>query len=272
MPAIRPDFLKNHSKELVQYFNNPDKFILKYMGFLEIFSDRSKRSGQAGRPKSKIHSYQVKSPVINQVVKDLIPEVKKHPETALDLCDRLWEQPNLECKQLSAHLLGLVRISSPDQITNRFYMYITEDTEEILIDLLVGQGLSSFRNEFPEEVFALIEKWIALENRFYQKAAVRTLIPIAKEQGNITLPTIFKLIRPMVRNHSIEIYTDLSELINTLAHFSPKETSVYLRKVLTLSESNDTAMLIRNCLDSFPPEIQNELRADLRKHRGSIYQ
>lgn len=272
MPAIQPDFLKNQSEELVHYFNTPDKFVLKFKSFLEIFADRSRRPGQAGRPHSKIHSYQVKAPVLKQVVKDLIPEVQKDPETTLELCDRLWEQPNLECRQLCAYLLGSVRINSSDQITDRLSQYINKNTEEILIDLLFSQGLSSFRKEYTEEFLKFIDEWISSDDLFNKKNAIRSLIPLAKEQGITTLPIIFNQIQPLVRNHTIEIYTDLSELIDSLARFSPQETSFFLRRVFNLSDSRDTAMLIRNCLNSFPPEIQNDLREDLRKHRTGSYQ
>jgi hypothetical protein len=267
VPAINPENLKKHSEELVDYFNRPDRFVQKFINYLEIYSDRSRRSGQTGMPKSKIHSYKVNPPVINQVLKDLIPEVKKHPETTLVLCDKLWEQPNLECRQLCAYLLGSVKMNSPEQIMKRLHQYIDKDTEEILIDLLVHQGLLSIRNEFPENVFALIDEWISIEDPFYQKTAIRTLIPIAKEKGSTTLPVIFNQIQPMVRNHSTEIYPDLIELINTLARYFPQETSFYLKRILSLSDSGNSAMLIRNCLNSFPPEIQNGMRENLRKNR-----
>ena len=268
MPAIQPDFLKKQSEELVQYFNIPEKFVVKYLDFLETFADRSRRSGIAGRPASKIHSFQVKAPVLKQVVKDLMLKIEDNPEITLQICDRLWKQPNLECRQLCAHLLGAVRINSPEKITNRLEIYIDKNTEEILVDMLVIHGLSSFREQYPDEFLRLIEEWISSDDPFYKKSAIRILIPLVEQQGTKTLPRIYNLIQPLVRNHTLEIYTDLLELIEALIKYSPQETFFYLKRFLNLSDSQDTAMLIRSSLKNFPPEIQNELRKDLRKHRA----
>ena len=110
--------------------------------------------------------------------------------------------------------------------------------------------------------------WFDLKDPNFQKIGLRALIPQSKEGGSKNLPVIYKLIQPYVRNHNLEFYPDLIELIDVLAQKSPLETGHFLSLTLDLTNSADTAMLIRQCLKSFPPDIQENLKKDLRRFRN----
>jgi len=267
VPAIQPARLQKQSAELVAQFNNHTEFVRKLHNYLESYADRTFRPGQAGAHPSLIHAYGVRSPVIRQVVKDLKPIAKDNPDASLELCDALWEQPVLESRQISAYVLGFTNPKSSDAVIDRIKLFIEKDTDDRLIDELLIHGLACARVDYPHSVYALIDVWFATNDPFFVQIGLRTLIPFAKEGGIKNLPIIYKLIQPYVRNHTLEYFPDLTELIDVLAYQSPQETGHFLSQTLELTNSPDTALLIRQCINSFPPDIQTSLRIDLRRFR-----
>ena len=268
MPAIQPEQLRKQSAELVAQFNNPNEFVRHLYTYLESYADRTHRSGKAGTHPSLIHAYGVRTPVLMQIVKDLSPIVKDNPTESIELCDMLWEQPVLEFRQICAYLLGFIDVDSVSYVIDRVKLFIGKDTDELLIDALLSNGLANARTNKPDLVFGLVESWFDLKDPYFQKIGLRALIPQSKEGGSRNLPVIYKLIQPYVRNHSLDFYPDLTELIDVLAQKSPLETGHFLSQTLELTNSTDTSMLIRQCLKSFPPDIQEKLKKDLRRFRN----
>jgi len=267
LPAIQPALLQKQSAELVALFTKPTEFVRQLHNCLDSYADHAHRPGQAGEHPSLIHAYGVRFPVIRQIEKDLTPVVKGNPSASLELCDVLWEQPVLEFRQISAYILGLIDPPSFNSIIERIKLFIDEKTEDKLIDELLINGLATARINHPRSVYTLIDDWFDTKDPFFLKIGLRTLIPFSKEEGIKNLPIIYKLIQPYVRNHSLDFFPDLTELIDVLAHQSPQETGHFLSQTLELTNSPDTAILIRQCLNSFPPDIQSSLRNDLRRFR-----
>lgn len=267
MPAIQPARLQKQSAELVAQFNDPAEFVRKLYNYLESYADRTHRPGQAGDHPSLIQAYGVRSPVIRQVVKDLTPLAKENPAVSLELCDALWEQPVLEFRQISAYILGFIKTKSSNSVIDRIKIFINKETDDRLIDELLIYGLANARKNHPHSVYALIDDWFATKDPFFLKIGLRSLIPLSKEGGIKNLPIIYKLIQPFVRDHSLEYFPDLTELIDVLAHQSPQETGHFLSQTLDLTNSPHTALLIRQCINSFPSDIQTSLRNDLRRFR-----
>jgi len=173
----------------------------------------------------------------------------------------------LEFRQISAYLLGMINSQSSNSVIDRIKLFIDNETDDRLIDELLINGLANARVNHPYSVYALIDDWFATKDPFFLKIGLRTLIPLSKEGGIKNLPIIYKLIQPYLRSHSLEYFPDLTELIDVLAHQSPQETGHFLSQTLDLMNSPDTALLIRQCVNSFPPDIQASLRNDLRRFR-----
>jgi hypothetical protein len=271
LPAIQPAQLQKQSAELAAQITNPTEFVRKLHHYLDLYADYAHRAGQAGNHPTLIYAYGVRFPVIRQLEKDITPFINENPTESLELCDVLWEQPVLEFRQISAYILGLINPPSFNSIIDRIKLFINKEIEDKLIDELLVNGLATARTNHPDSVYRLIDDWFGAKDPFFVKIGLRTLIPFSKEERIKNLPIIYKIIQPYVRNHSLEYFPDLTELIDVLAHQSPQETGHFLSQTLELTNSPDTSLLIRQCINSFPPAIQISLRDDLRRYRSQQF-
>jgi len=270
MPAIQPARLKRQSALLVEQFINQAAFIRSLHHLLDFYADRSHRPGQAGEPATLIQAYGVKPPILRQILMDLEPLVKEKPEEALELCDRLWEQPYLEFRQLSASLLGMIPISSNAAILERVRDRITQDTEDRLIDVMILLGLEKLRKEDPHSIYRLIDEWLSTNEVHYQKIGLRTLLPLVQDPDIENLPNFFNLIQPFARSLPSSISPDLLDIVEVLARRSPQETAYFLRQMLSFPNSPDTPWLIRQVIRFFPTEIQASLRRALKEKKDEV--
>ena len=114
----------------------------------------------------KLLQYQVRPPVLRQLMQELIPLAENDPEKGLALCDVLWEDTYLEFRTLGAMLLGKIPTPPSDTILNRIQTWIKPDLENFLIDTLLTNGLVTLRQEDPNAVVRLAHDWLIADDRF----------------------------------------------------------------------------------------------------------
>ncbi len=265
MPAIQPARLRQQTSLLAEYFDQPAAFVRSLYYLLDFYADRAHRSGQVGEPPPLLAAFNVKPPVLRQVLQDLSPLVPDQPEQALGLCDALWEQPYLEFRLLAASLLGQVSVQPADLVLTRVEAWVKTSQEERLIRALLTHGLAGLRREDPDRMIQLIEGWLDSPDVYYQQLGLRALAPVAADLEFENLPVLFRLIATLVREAPQPLRPDLLNLLAALAHRTPRETAYYLRQSLDATHSSATAWLIRQSLREFPADIQEGLRAVARE-------
>jgi hypothetical protein len=254
MPAIQPARLRQQAALLAEYFDQPPAFVRSLHHLLDFYADRTHRPGRTGEPPPIIFAYNVKPPVLRQVLQELSPLISGRPEQALELCDVLWEQPNLEFHLLAAAMLGQITGQPAEEILKRVNVWVKTGLE----------GLSGLRREDPDCLIQLIEEWLANPEVYYQQLGLRALTPLAADSSFENLPVIFRMITALVREPPQPLKTELLDLLETLAHRTPRETAYYLRQNLESTHSPMTAWLIRQSLDEFPEDIRESLRVAAR--------
>jgi hypothetical protein len=265
MPAIQPARLRQQAVLLAEYYDQPVAFVRSLHHLLDFYADRTHRSGQVGEPPPLLVAYNVKPPVLRQVLQELSPLVSGQPEQALDLCDALWEQPYLEFRLLAAALLGQVSDQPADLILNRVQAWVKTSQEDRLIRAILTEGLAGLRRDEPDRLLQLIEEWLDSPEVYYQQLGLRTLATVAADPDFENLPVSFRLIVALVREAPQPLRPDLLYLLATLAHRTPRETAYYLRQSLDATHSPATAWLIRQSLREFPVEFQEGLRVVARE-------
>jgi hypothetical protein len=136
-----------------------------------------------------------------------------------------------------------------------------QDSEERLVNALLADGLARVRKDAPEQAIAQVEDWLGSEDAFIQQLGLRALVPIFNEGYDQNLPIFFRILTPFVRQIPGRMRADLLDALRALARRSPKETAFFLRQILETHGNSDTAWLIRQCMEDFPPEVQRGLRA-----------
>ncbi len=266
MPAINPARLRQQAVLLAGHFDNPPAFVRSLHHLLEFYADHARRPGQVGKPDPMIAAYQVRPPVLRQLLQELIPLAAERPEDGLALCDNLWKEPYLEFRMLSAMLLGQIPTDTPTSIFQRLQSWIKPELEDYLINALLTHGLVYVRQHEPEALIRLIRNWIKSEDRFEQYLGLRALIPIIEDREFENLPAFFRMIQPQARAAHPSLRQDLLDVLAAFAHRSPKETAYFLRQTLEMPGATDTPWLIRQSLHEFPAEIQPGLREAVRNN------
>ena len=266
MPAIQPARLKIQAAQLAETFTDPPAFTLGLNELIEFYADRTYRPGQAGDPPPLLKAYNVPTPVLRQVSKELSKAVVANREAALALCDALWSKPVLEFRQLAAIILGQVAVQPLEDILSRVNAWATPSTESRLIHALIADGLVSVRSAWPDQYLHQIETWLSSGKSFYSHVGLQALLPLLEMVEFDNLPAGLRMITPLVRAAPPSLRPDLLQVIRRMATRSPKETAFFLRQNLTIKDDNPgTAWLTRQSLAYFPAETRAVLRAALKE-------
>jgi hypothetical protein len=264
VPAIRPERLKNLSVALAEHFANPPVYLREMHNLMDYYADRARRPGQAGRPGPLISAYNVRPPVLRALLQQLLPRAEQDRETALKLCDALWEEPYLEFRQLAAMLLGRLDPDPPEPILARLQAWITTRLELHLIETLLSVGVDRLHREQPQALLNLIANWLDNIQPFYQQLGLRALLPLINDPNFENIPIFYPMIQPLCQAAPGALRPDLLEVVSALARRSPPETAFFLRQTLGFPDAPLTPWLLRQSLNQFPLELQAGLRSAVR--------
>lgn len=269
MPAIHLARLKLQSAALSQFFEQPAAFLKELKNLLEFYANRTHRPGQTGEPQPLLPSYNVPGPILNQIYLDLKPLVIEKPDESLELCEALWQEPYLECRMLSARLLGQISPAMTSEIFAHLQVWLPDTREERLIDTLLDFGLARLRTEYPDLVLDQIKTWLEDDRAVFRRFGLRAMLPILRETSFDNLPFFYRLLTPYFRQTPNDLRPDVLRVLTALTRRSPQEMAFMLRQNLGVSGHTDTAWLIRQVIKEFPQEQQSSLRAALRENKRS---
>ncbi len=264
MPAIHPAKLRLQAAGLAELFPQPAAFARALHGLLGLYSDRTHRAGQSGAPPPLLSSYNVPPQMLRLVLAEVRSRAALDAPQTLALCQALWAEPFFELRLVAASLLGQSPVDPPEAVLAQLGAWVSTSPEERILAALLDQGLARLRQENPAALLALGGSWLGDKNLLRQQDALRMLRPLALEAGADHLPAIYTLITPLLRRVPTALRPDLLNLLAAAARRAPQETAYVLRQNLDAPENPDTAWIIRQVLDNFPPAQQDNLRAALR--------
>ncbi len=98
----------------------------------------------------------------------------------------------------------------------------------------------------------------------HRKLGLRALLAQLTETDYENLPVIYRLLGLLMPTASKELRPYLRDLIRPLARRSPSETAFFLRESLTGSDNPVIPWLIRHSMESFPQDVQANLKTALK--------
>ena len=177
---------------LAEHFDQPTAYLRSLYHLMDFYADRARRPGKSGIPSPLLAAYNVRPPVLRQIIQELVPLAQADPEQGLALCDALWEQPVLEFRTLAAMLLGQLPTDPPERITDRACAWIAPDLEPHLIKTVLVHGLAHLRQEQPAVLVRLFQDWIESSDKFHQQLGLQALLPLIRDPGFENLPVFFR--------------------------------------------------------------------------------
>ena len=107
--------------------------------------------------------------------------------------------------------------------------------------------------------------WLTDQDLAVQAMGLHALLATTSDPEFDDLPSIYRLISPLVQAPQDVLQGDLLALLKLLAQRSPRETAYFLRQVVTINATPRVQRLFRRCLPFFDDEIQASLRGALYK-------
>jgi hypothetical protein len=265
MPAIQLARLKIQVTELLTNFTQPVDFLRELHAMLDFYADRTRRSGQSGKPKPLIQAYNVPRQVMRRIESDITPLVVADPENALFLADQLWLDAWYESRLLAIAILGLLPPEPANVIIDRLQLWGKGCREDALLASLLDDGAALIRSEFPDQYFLLIENWLTNGDVPSRKVGLRAMPALIQNPDFENLPALYRLLAPLVRESTSALEADLIQVVRALGRRSPQETTYFLQQNLKALHQSGLGLIIRRSLDVFPPELEESLREALRE-------
>ena len=265
MPAVDPTRLRFQIDKLMEFFQSPEEFHHHLQDLFGFYANRTLRFGDSTTRRPLIPAYNLPSPVIRQLELDLTPHITAEPEVALALADELWEDEFFEVKSIAVLILGSVPVENSKPITTRMLLWLSPDLDQTLTARLFSTGAMRLQETFPKEWESLIEAFLNHQDPDWTTLGIIGLSEGLTNPGFSNLPAVFRLISPFIQTPKRPMFRHLEQLIKNLACQSPTETAFFLKQVLAIRESKQTAQLIKQCLHHFPETIRQEVEASLKK-------
>ena len=265
MTAVDPTRLRHQIHNLMAYFDAPVQFHHALRELFSLYANYSLRFGESAPIRPLIPMYHLPHPVTRQLNLDLHPPITADPPAALALADELWNDPYYEIKQTAIVIIGSISPDDPQVILERLKPWLTPDLDQVLKADLLSTGTRALQESFPQAWENLVLSLLSESDPAMNALGIQALVAGANRPNFQNLPSVFRLASPFIRDPHTAFIRDLQDLIEILAVISPQETGFYLRQTLALSISSETPRLIKNCLVSFPEEIQADLNSALNQ-------
>jgi len=265
MTAVNLARLRHQIRDVIAHFETPVAFRQELRALFSLYANYSLRFGEKAPVRPLIPMYHLPHPVTRQLHIDLKPLIAADPAAALNLADELWADDYYEIKATAIFIIGEVPLQDPQDVRVRLDAWLSARLDPVLKSDLLSIGTRSLQGQFPDAWEKLILSLLTNNDPAMIAMGIQALSAGAKHPAFHNLPALFRLASPYIRDPHTAYIRDLEALIETLAKNAPQETGFYLRQILSVSTSPATGRLIKNCLSSFPEDIQNDLKSALDK-------
>jgi len=250
----------------------------------ELYANRTLRIGEPISSQPLIPMYHLPDLVTRQVELELRPHIHEDPLlaiaiaddlwtdaffdhedslSAIAIADDLWTDAFFEIQHLAGFILGLIITDDPEPICTRLENWLTPDLDKTLASDLLSYGTRSIQSAFPVVWEQFIESYLTHKDPKMVALGLQGVRARLGVHSDKLLPSVFRLISPLIRDVDQDLSKELEHLIKALVSVSPTETTFYLKQAVSVSESKGTARLVKQCLPFFDDELKQELNDSL---------
>lgn len=268
MPAIDLTRLRARFKLLQAQIDDTVAFT---NGLREVYIFHADLTHPAGDSPSGVNTLPAfNTPMLlnSEVVKLLAPFCFERPQLMLQIIDRLWQQPEIELRELAAQLLGKLQQDQFPEVVQRIQRWSLEESDAELLPFLHQYASAAIRREAAELWLEVLDGWNSASETWLAKLALDGTIPLIDDHAFDNLPAIFTFISPLILNPEPQNQYELLRVIDHLARRSEVEAVYFLKQVMALSSAPGMGRFLRRAIDLFSPAMQESLRAEMRTRRN----
>lgn len=260
MSAINLQRLRTQLDLLLPQIGNLIEFLFNLREIYNFYADHTHPVSEPPTGVFTLAAFNTPPVLTREVLLRLAPYSTAEPDLMLELIDLLWQEPEVELRQLAAQLLGKLPPEKFDQVIDRIRAWSESALNPELLPFLHQHASIGIREHSPQRWLDLLYEWETSADNWLVKLAVQGVIPLIDDENFENLPAIFTFITPLVINPSSEFQFDLLTVIQHLAKRSEVETVYYLKKAISLSTDPGMPRFIRRSLEFFSPAMQTSLR------------
>ncbi|PWH16086.1 MAG: hypothetical protein D6735_00215 [Acidobacteria bacterium] len=265
MPLIDPSRLEKQIQQCFSVQSNASLFVEAIKELLDSYADHAYRPGELATLPSFLKSYHVPQPLLRTLKKELAVFCQSESVQALSIAKELWEEPYQECKELAISILEKLPLEMEAELLKTVEQWVSSCTHLELIESIAQNGLNTIRKHQTASLIERAQNWLIDERPNMRKFGFLVLQKVSDTISFSDLPLLFKVISPFLNRCPIEYYQDVVLICNALIGKSPKEMAYLMRKAITENPSADARKLMKSCLNTFPPELQTDLKAAIQR-------
>ncbi|NMC46571.1 MAG: hypothetical protein GYA52_07015 [Chloroflexi bacterium] len=258
MPAVDLTLLNTRVQSLQLFRSDPRVYLAKLDDLLVLYTTEKIKLGENVPIQTLLPQKNIPDLVLHKIIETFPSLAAEYPDNAVYLSDALWGREHLEFKLLAIHLLMSLPSSQWQEIGSRLPRWTAETDEELLrktiLDLLARSDIDNIR-----PLRAYIEQIFTSQDQTLRKLAFQSLVNMIEQKDFNDLPWVFRIISPMIKEASLPLVRELSQIIIALIKKSEIETAAFLCDMYQQSNNEKARKFIRKVTPLFSAEKQNIL-------------
>jgi len=206
--------------------------------------------------KETVKCYGVAAPEIHGLAKELYARIKTDwtAVEAMELCDILFAEPELEAKAVGALILGRFKDTFPPGLFAKVRSWLAADrlSNWASVDVLCPDSMGAFLRRYPAYV-EKIKAWALHRNRWVKRAALVSFIKLARKPE--FMPAVYAISASV-----FPVDDDLVQKANGwLLREAGKADPVRLERFLLSHGPAVPRTTVRYAIERFPPAKRKAL-------------
>ena len=265
MPPVQLARLRPQVNTLMNQYQDEGLFEKTLLLIFEKYTEKRSATNAWLRPDPGMPSYDLSPLVMNELENAFESMAKLHPQEAIRLADRIWQQTYYEPKRLAILTLAALRPPHSEAFFQRIEQWIPAGLEDCLISELIEQISRLPETVTSERWIGLVHTWLYAEDKNLAKIGMRAVSKLVENTGFQNLPLVFDLIEPLYAQPKIALQKNLGALTRVLIERSQPETAAFLISLVDLHPSPPVSALVRKLLPLFDEYYQEEIRQVVMK-------
>lgn len=264
MPAVNLIQLRAQLNRLLWNFTDPEAFRHELMELLEKFAYTAYRPGAEAMSISAGPEVQISQIVLRELNLALIPVIREQPNSALAVCDRLWNDENVSICMIGSRILGEIPIEHADMVLNRAGEYAMTGVKRLTARALLRNASTTILRTDPNILLRKVRGWYVDTNPARHLLCIEGTAILAEEDAFENLPALFTLVEALLEEANTKTAGSLTGVLSVLLKRSPMETTFIIRKQLERDPSLTVQRIIRKLIPELPEASQASIKAALR--------
>lgn len=267
MSAINLSRLRTQLGLLLPQIQDTSVFIHGLREIYQFYADHTHPVGEPPTGVFTLPAFNTPQILNREILLTLSKYCNDYPELVIKLIDRLWQEAEVELRQLASQLLGKLPSKNAEDVIDRIRSWSEKSVNPEILPFLHQQASIGIRKNNPERWLDLLNEWESAQKDWLAKLAIEGIIPLIDDREYENLPAIFTFITPFIINPGKDYHYDLLIIIQHLARRSEVETVHFLKKAISLSTDPTMGRFIRRTLVYFSTARQDSLRIALRERQ-----